>query len=114
MRRLFPALRQLAGLRSVGISGSMPIALPAARLSIQAGRRLGDFQLIGELGRGGMGVVFEAVQESLGRRVALKILPTAATLDSRARQRFQIEAQAAACLQHPPGCLVLPADQPRG
>ncbi len=100
IRRLFPALRQLAGLRNVGSSGK-PIALPPARHSIQAGRRLGDFQLIGELGRGGMGVVFEAVQESLGRRVALKILPTAATLDSRARQRFQIEAQAAACLQHP-------------
>ena len=101
IRRLFPALRQLAGLRSVGSSGSKPIALPCARLPIEAGRRLGDFQLVGELGRGGMGVVFEAVQESLGRRVALKVLPTAATLDSRARQRFQIEAQAAACLQHP-------------
>jgi WD40 repeat protein/serine/threonine protein kinase/tetratricopeptide (TPR) repeat protein len=48
-----------------------------------------------------MGIVFEAVQESLGRRVAVKILPSAATLDSRALQRFQIEAKAAACLQHP-------------
>jgi WD40 repeat protein/serine/threonine protein kinase len=47
-----------------------------------------------------MGIVFEAVQESLGRRVAVKVLPSAATLDSRALQRFQIEVQAAACLQH--------------
>ncbi len=100
IRRLMPALRQLAGLRPPGASGQAA-ALPAAGLRIEAGRRLGDFVLHRELGRGGMGIVFEAVQESLGRRVALKILPTAATLDSRARQRFQIEAQAAACLQHP-------------
>jgi hypothetical protein len=99
IRGLMPALHQLAGLRPLLAAGDAATR-PAAGLPIKAGRRLGDFQLLGELGRGGMGVVFEAVQESLGRRVALKILPTAATLDSRARQRFQIEAQAAACLQH--------------
>jgi serine/threonine-protein kinase len=65
-----------------------------------SGRLLGDFQLVRELGRGGMGIVFEAMQVSLGRRVALEILPTAAALDPRALSRFQIEARAAACLQH--------------
>ncbi|HEV3497320.1 MAG TPA: hypothetical protein VHA34_13320, partial [Actinomycetes bacterium] len=44
---------------------------------------LGDFRLVREIGRGGMGVVYEAVQRSLGRRVALKVLPFAAALDAR-------------------------------
>jgi serine/threonine protein kinase len=61
---------------------------------------LGDFQIIREIAQGGMGVVYEAVQLSLGRRVALKVLPFAATLDSRRLQRFKIEAQAAALLHH--------------
>jgi hypothetical protein len=61
---------------------------------------LGDFQLRREVGRGGMGVVYEAVQLSLGRRVALKVLPFASTLDARQLQRFKNEAQAAAGLHH--------------
>jgi serine/threonine protein kinase len=61
---------------------------------------LGDFRIVRELARGGMGVVYEAVQLSLARRVALKVLPFAATLDSRHLQRFKTEAQAAALLHH--------------
>jgi hypothetical protein len=61
---------------------------------------LGDFRIVREIGRGGMGLVYEAVQLSLGRRVALKVLPLAAALDSRQRQRFINEAQAAAQLHH--------------
>ncbi|MBY0231029.1 MAG: serine/threonine protein kinase, partial [Gemmataceae bacterium] len=61
---------------------------------------LGDFRLLREIGRGGMGVVYEAEQISLGRRVALKVLPVAATLDSRQMQRFENEARAAAHLHH--------------
>jgi serine/threonine protein kinase len=60
----------------------------------------GDFRLLREVGRGGMGVVYEAEQISLGRRVALKVLPFAATLNARQLQRFKNEAQAAACLHH--------------
>lgn len=63
-------------------------------------RALGDFQIVRELGRGGMGVVYEAMQLSLGRRVALKVLPFAATFDARQLQRFKNEAQAAALLHH--------------
>jgi len=71
--------------------------------SVPAGdeRRLGDFRLLREIGRGGMGVVYEAEQISLGRRVALKVLPFAAVLDSRQIARFKHEAQAAAQLNHP-------------
>jgi hypothetical protein len=61
---------------------------------------LGDFRIMREIGRGGMGVVYEAVQISLGRRVALKVLPFAAALDPKQLQRFKNEAQAAALLQH--------------
>jgi serine/threonine protein kinase/Flp pilus assembly protein TadD len=62
---------------------------------------LGDFRLVREVGRGGMGVVYEAVQLSLNRRVALKVLPFASALDARQLQRFKNEAQAAAALHHP-------------
>jgi serine/threonine protein kinase len=61
---------------------------------------LGDYRIIREIGRGGMGVVYEAEQRSLGRRVALKVLPSAASMDPRQRQRFQLEAQAAGLLHH--------------
>jgi eukaryotic-like serine/threonine-protein kinase len=61
---------------------------------------LGDFRIVREIGRGGMGIVYEAVQLSLGRRVALKVLPLAAALDPKHLQRFKNEAQAAAQLHH--------------
>ncbi len=61
---------------------------------------LGDFRLIREIGRGGMGVVYEAEQLSLGRRVAVKVLPFTAALDPRHLQRFRNEAQSAAQLHH--------------
>jgi serine/threonine protein kinase len=62
---------------------------------------LGDYRILREVGRGGMGIVYEAEQLSLKRRVALKVLPFAAVLDSRQLQRFKNEAQAAAALRHP-------------
>jgi serine/threonine protein kinase len=61
---------------------------------------LGDFHIVREVGRGGMGIVYEAEQISLHRRVALKVLPFAGTLDPRQLQRFHNEAQAAAGLHH--------------
>jgi len=61
---------------------------------------LGDFRILREIGRGGMGIVYEAEQISLRRRVALKVLPFAATLDERRLERFKNEALAAARLHH--------------
>ena len=62
---------------------------------------VGEFRIVREIGRGGMGVVYEAEQRSLGRRVALKVLPFAAMLDKKQLARFQNEARAAATLDHP-------------
>jgi eukaryotic-like serine/threonine-protein kinase len=63
--------------------------------------QLGDFRLVREIGRGGMGIVYEAVQVSLGRRVALKILPASSAIDEKHITRFKNEAQAAAQIDHP-------------
>jgi serine/threonine protein kinase len=77
---------------------------PARALAVSAEtvplQTLGDFRIVREIGRGGMGIVYEAVQVSLGRPVALKVLPLAAALDGRQLQRFKNEAQAAAFLHH--------------
>ncbi len=62
---------------------------------------LGDFRILREIGRGGMGVVYEAEQISIGRHVALKVLPFAAILDPRQLNRFKNEARAAGTLDHP-------------
>ncbi len=72
--------------------------LPA--VDVQPPAQLGEFRLIREIGRGATGVVFEAEQVSVGRRVALKVLPAGVSRDSRHRHRFQAEAQAAGFLRH--------------
>jgi serine/threonine protein kinase/tetratricopeptide (TPR) repeat protein len=77
------------------------LADSASLLEDWTGRTLGEYEIVRELGRGGMGVVYEAIQNKLGRRVALKVLPFAAVLDKQQTARFMLEAQAAAQLNHP-------------
>src|SRR5438034_6269404 len=99
LRRMLPAIHVLANLElSPGrVNGD---AYPPAAEAQTALGELGDYRLVREIGRGGMGVVYEAEQLSLGRRVALKILPFAAALDAKQLQRFKNEAQSAAQLHH--------------
>ncbi|HEV2949528.1 MAG TPA: serine/threonine-protein kinase, partial [Gemmataceae bacterium] len=97
LRKLLPAVQVLADLGQSAASASAPVQVPEADT---ASDTLGDFRILRQIGRGGMGVVYEAEQVSLGRRVALKVLPFAGALDDRQLQRFKNEAQAAAHLQH--------------
>jgi serine/threonine protein kinase len=98
LRRLLPAIALMA---EFGDSEAGAGTIDNAGDALDSVRGiLGDFRLIREIGRGGMGVVYEAEQLSLRRRVALKVLPFASALDARQLQRFQLEAHAAACLHH--------------
>jgi serine/threonine protein kinase len=90
----------LASLAFIRRAGNLSVAGDTPAEGEAAGGVLGDFRILREVGRGGMGVVYEAEQISLRRRVALKVLPFAATMDPRHLQRFHNEAQAAACLHH--------------
>ncbi len=94
IRELFPTLAIMEQLKRQRRSGR-----PSERASERL-ERVGDFRVIREIGRGGMGIVYEATQESLDRHVALKVLPQHALLDPKRLQRFRREAHAAAKLHH--------------
>ncbi len=98
---LFPALLLMEDLkaRSAESGDALPPA-PGADEVLPPLERLGDFRIIREIGRGGMGVVYEAEQESLGRRVAVKVLPGMALSSPKGLRRFRREAKAAARLHH--------------
>jgi eukaryotic-like serine/threonine-protein kinase len=86
---------------AAGVSPEQEQSSPTFGPLPQPMQKLGDYQLVREIGRGGMGVVYEAFQLSLRRRVALKILPFTVANDAKQLSRFKNEAQAAAQVQHP-------------
>ena len=96
IRELFPTIASIERLKSHQELGS------GTRVSLGAAppERLGDFRILREIGRGGMGIVYEAFQESLSRHVAVKVLPRQSLLEATQLRRFQREAQTAAKLHH--------------
>jgi serine/threonine protein kinase len=94
LREGLPPLRKLGQSTPRG-----PAVEPLAR-NPPLPERLGEYRILREVGRGGMGVVYEALQEPLGRRVALKVLPVRAWTDPSYLERFRREARAAAKLHH--------------
>jgi hypothetical protein len=97
---VFPALLMMEDLGGDAASRTGSLAAGAQAIAGAAAGRLGEFRLLREIGRGGMGVVYEAEQESLGRRVALKVLPAGALTDKNQVRRFEREARSAARLHH--------------
>ncbi|QDU89477.1 Serine/threonine-protein kinase PknB [Pirellulimonas nuda] len=113
LRRYLPMLRSIAALPvsepSLVVAPPNSVSSPDSQV-----RLLGDFRILYELGRGGMGTVFAAEQLSVGRRVALKILPFASLAHDKALQRFHNEVRAAAALDHPHIVSVFSAGEERG
>ena len=97
IRELFPALVEVE--RVEEDQPERPCVASAASALPPLGQ-VGDYRVLREVGRGGMGVVYEAEQVSLGRRVALKVLPRQVTQDLKTLARFRREARSAAQLHH--------------
>ena len=95
---LFPALVEMEQLKPVDSDQTGDFRQDTPDRA--APDRIGDYRIIRLIGRGGMGAVYEAVQESLGRHVALKLLPPEALADPRRLERFRREARSAAQLHH--------------
>lgn len=96
IRELFPALVVVEELGSVGNPADRGPGLDPSHVPLQ----LGEYRILRVIGRGGMGIVYDALQESLGRHVALKVLPFHGLMNPLHLERFRREARAAARLHH--------------
>jgi WD40 repeat protein/serine/threonine protein kinase len=99
IQELFPALVMMEQLKPAGGDLTGPPGSPRVE-EVPPLECLGDYRIVREVGRGGMGVVYEAEQQALGRRVALKVLPRKLLADVKHRRRFEREARLAAKLHH--------------
>lgn len=100
VRRMVEADRDDADLLGRGLAAAAAVVLELDP-QLTPGARIGAFDIVGELGRGGMGVVYEAHDRHLGRPAALKFLPVAGPLDRAGADRLIAEAKAASALDHP-------------
>ena len=74
-------------------------------MTLTAGSRLGPYEIVNQLGAGGMGIVYQAHDPRLDRHVAIKLLPPDLTREEIAKQRFLQEAKAASALDHSNICV---------
>jgi serine/threonine protein kinase len=96
IRDLFPTVAAMEQLQRKLRQPVRPLGRPSP-IGVE---QLGDFRVTGEIARGGMGIVYEAEQVTLGRRVAVKVLPSHVLRSEKDVARFQREARTAACLHH--------------
>src|SRR6516225_12061099 len=100
IKEVFPAMAMMENIAVVDESQEDRGTSEVVKTSEVLLKQLGDYRIIRKIGHGGMGIVYEAEQVSLGRHVALKVLPGQALADAKHKRRFEREAKAAAKLHH--------------